>query len=61
LCDLKEPLLNLHIGYENAARFAKKGYTENTSLKKAAFAFGLLTEQQFDEWVVPGNMIVPIK
>ena len=53
--------LNLHIGYENAARIAKKAYAENTSLKKAAIALGLLTEQQFDEWVVPGDMIGPIK
>ena len=53
--------LNLHIGYENAARIAKKAYTDNTSLKKAALDLGLLTEQQFDEWVVPGDMIGPIK
>jgi len=52
--------LNPHIGYENAARIAKKAYTENTSLKKAALDLGLLTEQQFDEWVVPGDMIGPI-
>jgi len=48
--------LNPNIGYENAARIAKKAYTDNTSLKKAALALGLLTEQQFDEWVVPGDM-----
>jgi len=53
--------LNPNIGYENAARIAKKAYTENTSLKKAAMDSGLLTEQQFDEWVVPGDMIDPIK
>jgi len=53
--------LNLHIGYENAARIAKKAYADNTSLKKATLALGLLTEQQFDEWVVPGDMISPIK
>ena len=53
--------LNLHIGYENAARIAKKAYTDNTSLKKAAVDSGLLTEQQFDEWVVPGEMTGPIK
>jgi len=43
LCGLKEPTLNLHIGYENAARIARKAYTGKTSLKKAAFALGLLT------------------
>jgi len=53
--------LNLHIGYENAARIAKKAYADHTSLKKAALALGLLTEQQFDEWVVPGDMTGPIK
>ena len=53
--------LNLHIGYENAARIAKKAYTDHTSLKKAALALGLVTEQQFDEWVVPGDMTGPIK
>ena len=52
--------LNLHMGYEKAARIAKKAYTDNTSLKKAALALGLLTEQQFDEWVVPGDMTGPI-
>jgi fumarate hydratase class II len=52
--------LNPHIGYENAARIAKKAYTDNTSLKKAAVDSGLLTEQQFDEWVVPGEMTGPI-
>jgi len=53
--------LNPHIGYEKAAKIAKKAYTDNTSLKKAALALGLLTEQQFDEWVVPGDMTGSIK
>lgn len=53
--------LNTHIGYENAARIAKKAYDDNSSLKKAALDLGLLTEQQFDEWVVPGDMIGPMK
>jgi len=53
--------LNPHIGYENAARIAKKAYADNSSLKKAALDLGLLTEQQFDEWVVPGDMIGPMK
>ena len=53
--------LNLHIGYENAAIIAKKAYAENISLKKAALASGLVTEQQFDEWIVPENMISPLK
>lgn len=53
--------LNTHIGYENAAKIAKKAYEENITLKKAALELGILTEQQFDEWVVPGNMIAPLK
>ncbi len=53
--------LNPHIGYDNAAKIAKKAYAENTSLKEAALKLGLLTGQQFDEWVVPRDMIGPIK
>jgi fumarate hydratase class II len=49
--------LNPHIGYENAARIAKKAHSENTTLKEAAIALGLLTASQFDEWVVPSKMI----
>lgn len=49
--------LNRHIGYDNAAKIAKKAHTENTSLKEAALALELLTEAQFDEWVVPADMI----
>lgn len=49
--------LNTHIGYDNAAKIAKKAYADNTSLKKAALGLGLLTEQQFDEWVKPEDMI----
>ncbi len=53
--------LSPHIGYENASKIAKKAYADNTTLKKAALELGLLTEQQFDEWVVPENMISPGK
>ena len=53
--------LNIHIGYENAAKIAKKAYAENLTLKEAALALGLLTEQQFNEWVVPEEMIGPMK
>ncbi|MBN2662296.1 MAG: class II fumarate hydratase [Bacteroidales bacterium] len=49
--------LNTHIGYENAAKIAKKAHKENTTLKKAAIELGLLTEAQFDEWVRPEKMI----
>ncbi|MBR9859859.1 class II fumarate hydratase [bacterium] len=49
--------LNTHIGYDNAAKIAKKAYAEDTTLKEAAIALGLLTAEQFDEWVVPENMV----
>ncbi|MEE9250125.1 MAG: class II fumarate hydratase [Alphaproteobacteria bacterium] len=51
--------LNPHIGYDNAAKVAKKAHAEGTTLKAAAVALGLLTEEQFDEWVRPENMIGP--
>ena len=53
--------LSTHIGYENAARIAKKAHADNSTLKKAALELGLLTEQQFNEWIVPEAMIGPIK
>ena len=51
--------LNPHIGYDNAAKIAKKAHAEGTTLKAAALALGLLTEEQFGEWVVPADMIRP--
>ena len=51
--------LNPHIGYDNAAKVAKKAHKEGTSLKQAACALGLLTEAQFDQWVIPADMIAP--
>ena len=48
--------LNTHIGYDKAAKIAKKAYAENTTLKEASIALGYLTAEQFDEWVVPANM-----
>lgn len=49
--------LNPHIGYDNAARIAKKAHAENSTLRDAALALGLLTNEQFDDWVVPEKMI----
>ena len=49
--------LNTHIGYDNAAKIAKKAYQENSTLRKAAIDLGLLTSEQFDEWVKPEDMI----
>jgi fumarate hydratase class II len=51
--------LNPHIGYDNAAKIAKKAHAEGTTLKAAALALGLLTEEQFAQWVVPADMIKP--
>ena len=45
--------LNPHIGYDNAAKVAKKAYQENTTLKESAVALGLLTADEFDEKVRP--------
>ncbi len=49
--------LNPHIGYENAAKIAKKAHKENKTLKEAALELGLLTAEQFDEWVRPEKMV----
>jgi fumarate hydratase class II len=49
--------LNPHIGYENAAKIAKKAHKENKTLREAAVESGLLTSAQFDEWVRPEKMV----
>lgn len=49
--------LNPYIGYENAAKIAKKAHAEGKTLKEAAIELGLLTAEQFDEWVDPKKMI----
>ena len=49
--------LNPHIGYDNAAKIAKKAHKEGTSLKEAAISLKLLTNEQFDKWVKPIDMI----
>ena len=51
--------LNPHIGYDNAAKIAKKAHKEGTTLKEAALALELLTSEQFDQWVRPEDMIAP--
>jgi fumarate hydratase class II len=51
--------LNPHIGYDNAARVAKKAFAENISLRAAAIDLDLLTGEQFDELVKPEDMIGP--
>ncbi len=49
--------LNPHIGYDNAAKIAKKAHAENTTLREAAIALELVTGKQFDEWVRPEKMV----
>ena len=49
--------LNTKVGYDMAAKIAKKAHKENTNLKEAALALNALTEQEFDEWVVLKKMI----
>lgn len=51
--------LNQHIGYDKAAQIAKKAHKEGTTLKEAAIALDYLTEEKFDEIVVPENMTRP--
>ncbi len=52
--------LNTHIGYENAAKIAKKAHQEGTTLIEAATALELLTPEQYAEWVVPVDMTHPL-
>ena len=51
--------LNPHIGYDNAAKIAKKAHQDGSTLKEAAVELGLLTEDEFDKFVQPENMIKP--
>lgn len=53
--------LNPYIGYENAAKTAKKAYKENISLKEACVALGFLTAEKFDEVFKPEAMAYPQK
>jgi fumarate hydratase class II len=49
--------LNTHIGYENAAKIAKKAHKEGKTLRQAAIELGLVTDEQFTQWVDPKKMI----
>ena len=51
--------LNPRIGYDNAAKTAKKAHKEGTTLKEATISLGLLTEEQFTQWVRPEDMLGP--
>lgn len=49
--------LNTHIGYDNAAKIAKKAHKENLTLRQSALALGLVTDEQFDAWIDPKKMV----
>ncbi|MGE8465546.1 class II fumarate hydratase [Pseudomonas putida] len=51
--------LNPHIGYDKAAEIAKKAYAEGKTLREAALELKYLTNEQFDQWVRPENMLAP--
>ncbi len=51
--------LNPHIGYENAAKIAKTAHADGSTLKEAALKLGLLSEEEFDKYVKPEEMIAP--
>lgn len=53
--------LNPHVGYENAAKIAKKAHKENKTLREAAVELGLLTDEQFTAWVKPEDMVGSLK
>ena len=51
--------LNPHIGYDNATKIAKKAHQDGSTLLQAALALELLSEEDFNKWVVPADMITP--
>ncbi|TXL69587.1 class II fumarate hydratase [Vineibacter terrae] len=51
--------LNPHIGYDKAAKIARKAHLEGLSLREAALALGFVTAEQFDAWVRPEHMTAP--
>ena len=51
--------LNPHIGYDKAAKVAKKAHAEGTTLKQAAMSLGFLSDEEFDRWVRPESMLGP--
>ena len=53
--------LNTHIGYEKAAKIAKTAHKEGKTLREAAIGLGFVTNEQFDQWVKPEDMIGSLK
>ena len=52
--------LNPHVGYDNAAKIAKKAHAENKTLKEAAVELGLLSASDFDKLINPADMVHPL-
>ena len=53
--------LNPHIGYDKAAKIAKKAHKEGMTLREAGISLGFLTGEDFDKWVNPSDMVGPKK
>jgi len=53
--------LNNHIGYDNSAKIAKNAHKKGLSLKQSALELGLVSEEDFDRWIVPKDMLGPNK
>ena len=51
--------LNRHIGYDKASKIAKNAHHKGLSLRESALELGFLTDEQFDQWVVPADMTHP--
>jgi len=51
--------LNIHIGYDNAAKIAKNAHNKSITLRESAIELGLVSGEDFDRWVQPGDMISP--
>ena len=51
--------LSPHIGYDNAAKVAKKAHADNTTLRQACVELGFLKPEEFDRYVQPNKMLPP--
>ena len=51
--------LNRHIGYDMAAKIAKKAQSEGKTLREAALELGAVTAEQYEQWIVPMDMTRP--
>ena len=51
------PALNLHVGYNNAAKVARKAHADGTTLKQACLDLGVLSAADFDKYIKPADMV----